>query len=275
MKKLILILILLAGTLAATAQTYEEMVSKAMDFAEQNDYVGAELAMKAALRAEPANPGNSLLLFNLGTFQRNQGKLEEALISYNAAIAKFPNPSMLLHSRAALYCEMNQWDNAFIDYSSLIASDPKDMEALYRRGLIFLMKDDIISAENDFGKMLEIDAENLQGKMAMAMILKGQEKWEEAEVAYTYLLSNNKANADLYLNRAECYFQQKKLGRALVDIESASKYGYNGAPLYLLRGQIRLEQFDKPSAREDFLKAKEMGASPEIVDPLLKLAAKK
>lgn len=272
MKKFFIILSIITVTfISSKAQTYEEMVVKAMEFAKQKDYIGAELAMKAALKAEPANPGNGMLLFNLGTFQRNQGKLDEALISYNAAVAKFPKPVMLLHSRAALYCEMDKLDNALIDYSTIIAEDPKDTEAYYRRGLIYLAKNNLLDAENNFDKILEIDPDNLQAKSALCMILKRQEKWEEAEVIYSYLLSKNKTNAELFLNRAECYLQLGKLARAQEDMEKAVTYGYADSPLYVLRGQLRLAQYDKLSAKTDFLKAKELGTASDIITPLLEL----
>lgn len=253
------------------AQTYEEMVIKAMEFAKEKDYIGAELAMKAALKEEPANPGNGMLLFNLGTFQRNQGKLEEALISYNAAIAKFPKPTMLLHSRAALYCQMDKLDNALIDYSTIISEDPNDTEAYYRRGLIYLAKNSLLEAENNFDKILKIDPDNLNAKSAVCMLLKRQEKWDEAEIIYSYLLSKNKTNAELYLNRAECYLQMGKLARTQNDLEKAATYGYTDSPLYVLRGQLRLAQYDKLSAKSDFLTAKELGTAADIINPLLEL----
>lgn len=274
MKIIIGLIFLLSITFNISAQTYEEMVNKAMDFAEKKDYIGAELTLKTAMRKEPDNPGNIMLLVNLGTFQRNLGKLDEALISYNAAIAKFPNPILLLHNRAALYCEMNKLDNALLDYSTIISDNPKDIEALYRRGLIFIAKNSLIDAEHDFNRIIEIDPDNLQAKSALAMLLKREGKWVEAEVAYSYLLSKNKVNALLYLNRAECYLQMDKLGKAIDDLSKASTYGYNDYPLYILRGQVRLAQYDKISAKEDFNRAKELGADEKVVEQLLKLCKK-
>lgn len=80
MKKILLPLFIIGLTLNLTAQTYEDMVSRAMDYVEQNDYAAAEQAMKAALRKEPTNPNNPMLMVNLGTIQRNLGELDEALI---------------------------------------------------------------------------------------------------------------------------------------------------------------------------------------------------
>lgn len=272
MKKILFSLVILLCTIGSiTAQTYEDLVNKSFDFAEQKDYEGAETTLKQAMRLEPDNPINPVLLVNLGTYQRHLGKFEEALIAYNAAIAKSPKPETVLQSRAALYCEMGNYDNALIDYSAILSKNPQNIEALYRRALVFLTRGGLLDAENDFNKILAIDSENMAAKAGLAMLLKHREQWEEAEVAYTYLLSKNKDNAELYFQRAECYFNQKKLARTLEDLSKASSFGYNGLSLHILRGKVRLAQYDKISAKEEFNKASTLGADKSIIEPLLKL----
>ena len=70
------------------AQTYEKFVEKSFDFLDKNDLVSAEESLRAAMRLEPGNPNNYALLMNLGTIQRRQGKLEDALLSYTAALSR-------------------------------------------------------------------------------------------------------------------------------------------------------------------------------------------
>ena len=72
------------------AQSYEELIEKSYDFVDKGDLVSAEESLKAAMRKEPANPLNYALLTNLGTIQRRQGKLQEALISYTSALRTSP-----------------------------------------------------------------------------------------------------------------------------------------------------------------------------------------
>ena len=271
MKKILLPLFIIGLTLNLTAQTYEDMVSRAMDYVEQNDYAAAEQAMKAALRKEPTNPNNPMLMVNLGTIQRNLGELDEALISYNVAIEKYPDAPFIRHNRAALYCEMNKFDDALKDYNTILATDPKDLEALYRRGLIYISNRNLFAAEEDFEKIIELYPENLNGKMGIAAIKKRRSEWKEAEEMYADLIYKHKSNADLYYNRAECYWRLNKLASTENDIKKALELGYDGAPIYILRGQLRLAQYEKRLAREDFLKAKELGADESIVEDFLRL----
>ena len=80
----IFVLLQLFNTLPA--QTYEEWIQKSCDCIDKNDWMAAEEALKNAMREEPGNPANFALLCNLGTVQRRQGKKEEAVVSYTAAL---------------------------------------------------------------------------------------------------------------------------------------------------------------------------------------------
>jgi Tfp pilus assembly protein PilF len=254
-----------------TAQTYEDMVTRSLDYVEQEDYAAAEQALKAALRKEPANPNNTMLLVNLGTIQRNLGKLDEALISYNVAIEKFPDNSFVRHNRAALFCEMNKFGDALMDYNTILLKDDKDLEALYRRGLIQLSNKNLFAAEEDFEKIVEIFPENLYGKMGLASVMKRRGEWKDAEDFYSDLISKHKTSGELYYNRAECYLQLNRLARAQEDIAKALSLGYDNASVYILRGQLRLAQYDKQLAKEDFLRAKEMGADESALEIYLSI----
>ncbi len=271
MKKLYTLFLSLLLTVSISAQTYEDMVSRAMDYIDQKDYAAAEQAMKAALRKEPANPNNIMLMVNLGTIQRNLGQYEEALISYNVAIERYPDKAFLRQSRAALYCDMGRFDDAMKDYNTILLSDPEDIEALYRRGLLQLNSKNLFAAEEDFDKILKKAPENLRGKMGLALIMKRRGEFKEAEELYSDLIYKHRTNADLYFNRAECYLQLDKLSRTQDDIAKALELGYSDPLIYILRGQLRLAQYEKRLAKEDFLKAQEMGVNEDIVNDFLRL----
>lgn len=240
MKKtvILLIIIFITSGIAAQTQTYSEMVNRAMDYVELNDYAAAEQAMKAAMRKEPTNLNNPMLMVNLGTIQRNLGKLDEALISYNVAIERYPENSFIRHNRAALYCEMNKFDDAMRDYNTILATNKEDTEALYRRGLIYLSNKNLLAAEEDFESIIKIYPENLNGKMGIAAVKKRRGEWKDAEELYTDLIYKHKSNANLYFNRAECYLRLNKLASTQDDLKKAIELGYEGAPIYVLRWAV-------------------------------------
>jgi tetratricopeptide (TPR) repeat protein len=131
-----------------------QWVDSADIYIEQKEWLKAENALLNALRAEPANAQNSLLLSNLGTVQRYCGKYQEALDTYSMALFMTPRSSTLLRNRAALYAEMDSLQQACADYSHLIILDDTDEDALYNRALIYMQKGDTVACRKDLEYML-------------------------------------------------------------------------------------------------------------------------
>ena len=73
-----------------SAQTYDELITRAMNAVERDSLYQAEAWFKKALQLEPANMRNALLFSNLGTVQRRMGKDKEALESYSLALNLTP-----------------------------------------------------------------------------------------------------------------------------------------------------------------------------------------
>ncbi|MDH6354104.1 tetratricopeptide (TPR) repeat protein [Dysgonomonas sp. PH5-45] len=272
MKKSLFIFIpLLFFSSFTLSQTYEELVLKSADYAEKGDYLSAEIALLQALRAEPANAGNTLLLSNLGTIQRKLGKQEEALLAYNTALSKNHNVPSILHNRAVLYCEMRRDDDAMKDYDSILFYNENDILARYRRGLLHINQNDIPAARKDFDKIEEIEPNNIMAQQGHALAFKHLNQWNDAEKIYTNLIGENKGLAKLYFDRAECYLNTRKFRYATDDLNKAQSLGFESPELYIMRGQIRLEQYDKLAAKKDFEKAKELGAEASFIDRLINL----
>lgn len=272
MKKfLILSFYLLFTTLSVQSQTYEELVHKSLDYLDSKDYAAAEQTLKEAMRKEPANPGNILLLSNLGTIQRALGKTEEALISYNSALSKYPKTVPVLMNRAALFCEIDSLDLAMRDYNIILSINPENITALLQRGLLYLNEKNLLAAEHDFNQILAIQPKNIQAKSNLAFALKSRGDWENAEKEYTDLIYDNRSISDLYVNRAECYLNLNKLGRANEDLKKADELGYDDPFLFILKGQLNLQQFDKGAAKQNFEKALSLGANKEVIEQYLLL----
>lgn len=268
------ILIIFLFTLFITklqGQNYIEIVNEAMDYVDQKNYSKAEQLLKEALRKEPSNPSNIMLFVNLGTIQRNLNKFEEALLSYNVAIEKYPEVKTIRISRALLYCDMDRFEEAMRDYNEILLLDPDDETALYHRGLLFLNVKNIFAAEEDFEKLIKLNPNNIDGKLGLAIVKKQRGEWEDAEILYNDIIKQNKMIGEVYYHRAECYLHLKKLARMNDDISKALELGYKEFPIFILCGQMRLAQFDKRLAKQDFLKAKELGADNEIIQNFINL----
>ena len=271
-KRLVCISILALSTvLNLPAQTYDEMVAKSYEYVDENDLFGAEETLKAAMRLEPGNRYNYALLTNLGTVQRRQGKLDEAVISYTAALGQQPNSEIILKNRAELYTEMGETEYALTDYQRLLSLNPRDEEALYDRGLLYLHTEQFLLAEADFEKIIELNPETEQGRMGFAILEKVRRNYSESEVIFNYLIDKNPKNWRFYEERAELYFFMNKNGRALSDLNKVfAEVVEPSAELYVLRGRVKLAQYEKESAAIDFKKALSLGYDVETINALLK-----
>ena len=102
MRKAILFLSMLFAMVVRAEIGYYELVDSADYYINKEEYAKAEETILRALRLEPSNYNNSLLLSNLGTIQRRQGRLEEAVKNYTFAIYMTPNAVTLLKNRLFL-----------------------------------------------------------------------------------------------------------------------------------------------------------------------------
>ncbi len=271
MRLLITSLLLAFLSIVSSAQdkqmSYYDWVDKSAMFVDVNRLDSAAYSLQQAMKLEPTNRNNPMLLLNLGILQRQLRMLDDAFISLTAALALNPEPTLVLHNRASLLCDMNRYDEAMEDYTSIIKIDPENAEAYYRRGLIFLEANDKKSAEEDFVKCEVLDSTNLFAKLSKALQLKLKDDWEGAQKIYSDIIKteDKKLNA-YYLNRAECYVNIDKYSLAATDlmiVESAEK---NNPYFYILRGRVRLNQYDKFAAKLDFQKAKQLGYDEELAD---------
>ena len=274
MKTSFLYIILIAFSISSAtlkAQTYEEMIAKSYEYVDNNDLPAAEETIKAAMRLEPANRYNYALLTNLGTVLRRQGKFDEAITSYSAALSQQPNSEIILRNRAQLYTEMGKTESALIDYDRLLSLNPLDEETLYDRGLLYIQTGNLLLAEADFEKILELNPETIKGRMGFANLEKVRQNYGDSEVIFNYLIDKNPKNLRLYEERAELYFLMNKNGRAMADLNRVFAETTNpSAELYVLRGRVKLAQYEKESAAIDFKKAQELGYDTETITALLK-----
>ena len=255
------------------AQKYHDLVIKSADFIEQNKLDSAEVTLKRAMALDPANADNAALLISLGVVQRQLGKLNDAYISFSAALNGFPDSKIVLHNRASLLYEMNRPKEAMDDYNEIIRQDPANVQAYYRKGLLYLDEKNRAEAENVFAKAWKLEPSNFYSLLSKALIFKLDNNWEEAAKIYDKLIETEKENlSKLYLSRAECMIHTGKMSLAAADLQSAEKGERDNPYFYFLRGQVRLSQMDKLAAKGDFEKALSLGYDAPTIKEWIKKA---
>lgn len=251
------------------AQNYDELITRSFDYLDADSLPEAEEALREALRIEPGNPGNGMLLLNLGTIQRRQGKLKEAEESYTIGLAFLPNNLSLLNSRAQLFAEMEKYPEAINDYTEVIYHEPENENAYYERALCKLMNQDTLGARLDLEQIDRFNPNSAKSRLGMAYVYKAQQMWREASELYDALIERNPRNASLLRERAEVFYFSNRIGAALDDVNKSIDYDPRDPYSYLLRAQIRYAKGDREFARRDLNQALELGLNKDEVKDLI------
>ncbi|MDR3308707.1 MAG: tetratricopeptide repeat protein [Tannerella sp.] len=267
----LLITSLLGAKIEVKAQTYEDMLKRSYEYADSGALPAAEESLKAAMRLEPDNKFNFALLTNLGTIQRRQGKFEDAEVSYSAALSQRPEDALILINRAELYTEMHEIHKALADYNKLLETYPLHEQALYSRGLLYINTGEHESAQADFDLIIDKYKDTFLGRFGYAILEKARGNYDASEIVFNYLADKTPDNSRLLEERAELYFLTKRNRLAMTDINKVfAAVKYPTAEMYMLRGRIKLAQFEKESAAVDFKTAGELGYDKATVERCIK-----
>ena len=177
-----------------------------------------------------------------------------------------------MENRAGLYTEIGDIEKATNDYNALLILNPLHQEALYCRAMLHLQHKNYLLAEQDFDKILEVNEKSVKGRLGHAILEKLRGNYDESERIFNYLISEMPREWILYEGRADLYFMMGKNARAMADINRVFVESTPTAALYVLRGKVKLAQYEKASAALDFKKAEDMGYDKTTIDELMKMA---
>lgn len=274
MKRIIYIIVLCCSCLQLSAQTYDELITRAMDAVEKDSLYQAEGWFKKALQLEPANMRNALLFSNLGTVQRRMGKNKEALESYSLALNLTPYSVTMLLNRASLYLEMDYLDKAYVDYCNVIDLDATNTEALGFRAYIYMRRRQYTDAKADYQRVLKEVSDDKTARIGMAMANQKLQRYRESLEEFNRLIVDYPKDVSLLKARAELEVEMGTLEVALLDLENAAKLAPNDEEIYVMCGEIYLAQGRKREAYVAFEKAIELGVPRPQLQEQLKASKK-
>ncbi len=233
-----------------TSTVYFALVDSAQQCIKAEQWQQAERFLLEAIRSEPGNPSNSLLLSNIATMQRRQGRLNEAIRNYSMAIDLTPNAVTLLHNRAAVYVLLDSIARAQADYERIMMIDQSDVESRYTHGMLALNMGDSKTAEKDFEDILRINPNSGMAKQGQGYLHKHAGEYEKAAQCFSEVIKV-KPNATLLANRADCYLATKRLNDASIDIANALELDPDDPYIYVLRAKLNKLRFNRDDMERD------------------------
>lgn len=265
MKRLFLSILLTGISLLSiyAQKDYYELVDSAENNIKNHNWDKAELFLKEILNTFPEDNNNSLIVSNLATVQRYQGKYQEALNNYTYAINLTPNAVTLLKNRASLYLDVDSIVHALRDFERILVIDEKDEETRYYHGILSIRIGDMDAAKKDFDYILFYNPSSGLGREGLALWFKERGDNIEAVKYYSEIIKQHPSSVRLS-NRAECYLALKRLNDAENDIKKALEMSPEDAYIYVLRAKLNKARFNREDMERDLKLAEKYGISREL-----------
>lgn len=251
-----------------TETPYFQYVDSAQNYIYNHDWPVAEQWLMRAIQQEPDNPNNSLLLSNIATLQRYQGRLADAVKNYSLALDMTPHAVTLLLNRAALYVEMDSVGRALDDYERVCELDMYNTEARYSLGVLAMESGDTKRAEDLFTEIKRINPNSGLYHEGMGLLHKRNGNYSRAAELFTQVIKVQ-PNAQLLGNRADCYLILKRLNDAEEDIRTALEMSPDDPYLYVLRAKLNKLRFQREDMDRDIDTAVSLGLSRDYINQTL------
>ena len=251
-----------------TETPYFQYIDSAQNYIYSHDWPVAEQWLLKAFKEDPDNPGNSMVLSNIATLQRYQGKLADAVKNYSLALDMTPHAVTLLLNRAALYIEMDSVERAIDDYERVCELDMYDTEARYSLGVLALERGDTKRAEDLFTEIKRINPNSGLYYEGMGLLHKKAGNHSRAAELFSQVIKVQ-PSAQLLGHRADCYLAMKRLNDAEADIRTALEMTPDDPYLYLLRAKLNKLRFQRDDMSRDIDTAVSLGLPRTYINQAL------
>ena len=247
-----------------TETPYFQCIDSAQTYIYSHDWPAAEQWLLKAFKTDPDNPGNFMVLSNIATLQRYQGRLADAVKNYSLALDMTPHAVTLLLNRAALYVEMDSVQRAIDDYERVSELDLYNTEARYSLGVLAMERGDSKRAEDLFNEIKRINPNSGLYHEGMGLLNKHKGNYARAAELFSQVIKVQ-PNAQLLGNRADCYLILKRLNDAEDDIRTALDMTPDDPYLYVLRAKLNKLRFQRDDMNHDIDRAVALGLSRDSV----------
>ena len=268
MKKLFIsIATLIAASLLVMADNYLKYIELADEAVAKQDWLRAEELLCEAMRSQPSNPQNVMLLSNVGMFQFYRGEDSLALHTLSEARAIAPASTVILKNRAKVLSHMGRSDDAMKDYDKIIAMDSINSDAYFNRGYLRYIKGDSAGARADYDMLLRLKPDDPQSLLVMAVMYSNRGDYDESISFYNRLLKKVE-KAEYYTGRAMCRLAKGDLAEASDDIGRGLELNPEDGELYYCRAYLHRLQYSDDAAKADAALAMRYGVSKERIQEL-------
>lgn len=178
------------------------------------------------------------VLTSIGNCHRKLKTFEKGLPYFEKALEKDPKNFYALFGIADCYRGMNQQFRSIEYWNKILEIDPKNKVILTRTGDAFRNTGDYATAADYYNRAMDIDFD-VYAALGLALICKGQGKYDEAIDRLSRLVKDDPKNYRLYIDIADCYMKTNKKQEAINILQSFQRLGIKSQAINDFMDQIQ------------------------------------
>jgi tetratricopeptide (TPR) repeat protein len=175
------------------------------------------------LEVNPANV-DIRVLTSIGNCHRKLKTYEDGLPYFQQALEKDPKNFYALFGIADCYRGLNQQFRSVEYWNKILEIDPNNKVILTRAGDAYRNTGDYKTAVEYYNRAMDIDFD-IYAALGLALICKGEGKYEEAVSRLQSLIRNDPKNHRLYIDLADSYLKMNQKQKALEALQEFQKQG--------------------------------------------------
>lgn len=264
MKRAFIAVITICAAASAAAQTYTEYADSADHYIKVERWADAERMLVTAMRLEPGNFHNSLLLSNLGVVRTNMKRYDDALVCFESGLGISPNSTVLLTNRARTYIEMNRKSEAEADLTKVLQIDSTLATPRSLRGFLRLDNRDFEGATSDFKMLLKENSDTIAAWRGLGYCALETGASQQAEEMWSRVIAADPTE-EAYLMRAIARTVDGRYPEASEDIRLGLEINPRNGNLYFARGMLDRLCYRPDDAEINFSNAKKYDAEVQAL----------
>lgn len=258
-------LIFFSSISRASSEKYLELADSAGYFISLEMWNKAEEKILQALRLEPANFNNSMLLSNLGIIQTQKEEYTKAIDSFTLGLSIAPSSTVLLNNRAKAFLLSDNISDAILDINSSLQIDSVQEWPLQTRGYLYLKEHQLTSAFNIFEKLKTEFPDNSHAYAGLAYIAELKGENNDALELYNTALEKDPENEDNLVSYIFLLIDLEKYSDARTKLRKAIEKNPDNPMFYLQRGYLHRLNYRLDEAQADKKIALDKGLNPDYV----------
>lgn len=260
------ILVMASSLSAQNSAKYLELADSADYYINHELWDKAEASIQKALRLEPANFHNSMLLSNLGIVQINKDEFEKAIDSFTLGLAIAPSSSVLYNNRAQAYILLDKIPEAMTDLDSSLSLDSVQEWPLQTLALIYINDNNEVVAKEYLQKLKTHYPNNSVAFSGLATLATRAGNVEEALELYKISLELNPQDQETLCSYIFLLIETDRFTDARSFLREAIEKFPDNPMFYLLRGYLHRLNYRNDEALADKKTAIAKGLDPAEAD---------